>query len=178
MLLRFLFICCPNIRTHLKLDFVDTQGLLQSPYSKRGACSWSLHDVSAYTEVTHKETECELSRHLWSIVLPVYVQDLPLRGRACLSLAGQPCLLLQFVHFPLSSPREAWCSLLWLPLLHLTRRDLQNTDPGIGTLNYIQVTERRRGLRRDPERSWSWSSFAITQIEINFSYVLSNSCLG
>lgn len=69
MLLRFLFICCPNIRTHLKLDFVDTQGLLQSPYSKRGACSWSLHDVSAYTEVTHKETECELSRHLWSIVI-------------------------------------------------------------------------------------------------------------
>lgn len=76
----------------------------------------------------------------------VYVQDLPLRGRACLSLAGKPCLLLQFVHFPLSSPREAWCSLLWLPLLHLTRRGLQNTDPGIGTLNYVQVTERRRGL--------------------------------
>lgn len=53
--------------------------------------------------------------------LPAYMHDLPLHGRAYSSLAGKPCLLLKFVHFFPSSPRESCCFLLLLLLLHLTK---------------------------------------------------------
>lgn len=171
--LPFLFLCCPNTRAHLMLDFADSEGLLHSPSSKMRDCSWSLHDLSVFTEVTHKESACELSRDLWSILYLYKICP-------CMADVASPwqdnLVCSCNLSISLSPPGGAWCSLLWLPLLHLTTRALQKADPGIGALNYGQVTKRRRGL--EGSLKGSWSSFAITQIKINFIYVLSNSCLG
>lgn len=185
LLLPFLFFCCPNIRTHLMLGFADTQGLLHSPYSKRGDCSWSLHDVSVFTEVPHKESAPELSRDLWSILALYMYMICPCRAELS-SLEGQLCSCNWSI-FP-SLPQEecdALCSdcLCCTSPQRFAKHRPWNRNPELCSGHW----EKKR-VRGDPERvlileetpkgSWSWSSFGITQIKINFNYVLSNSCLG